>query len=325
MTKPLVLVSSALSFVLLSGITAWGEGKIKGYMVGDYYFVAAADKGEKKLPQNRNAFQFRRIYFTYEKSISTDFSIRYRLEAKDAGFGKGVKMEPFVKHGYLKWKNALSGGTLYMGLSGTPTWALAEKVWGYRSIAKTVMDQNKIGSSADLGVAFKGKAGRVGYYLMLGNGPGQKPEEDHGKKFYGSLSFNASDRLVLEGYADFNMRPAEANELTIKAFAGLKGDGFNAGVEVFTRTNKKRGESGVDERINGLSAFASLPLGEALRSFARIDALANDLKDTSDFLFIAGLDRQTVKNVHLMPNIIAALQDDRDPHIQLRLTSYYKF
>ena len=61
-------------------------------------------------------------------------------------------MEPFVKHGYLQWKKGLGDADIYLGLSGTPTWAVAEKVWGYRSVAKTA----PIGSSADLGAAFKG-------------------------------------------------------------------------------------------------------------------------------------------------------------------------
>ena len=97
---------SALLFcaVLLLGVRATNaeDAKIKGYMFGDYYAVLAADDGETKLPEKRNAFQFRRIYFTYHKKMADDFSVRYRLEAKNAGFGKGTKMEPFVKHGYLQ-------------------------------------------------------------------------------------------------------------------------------------------------------------------------------------------------------------------------------
>ena len=38
-------------------------------------------------------FRFRRVYFTYQKDIATDFAIRFRLEAKDAGFAQGAKME----------------------------------------------------------------------------------------------------------------------------------------------------------------------------------------------------------------------------------------
>ncbi len=87
----------------------------------DYYAVLAADDGATKLPEKRNAFPFRRIYFTYDKKLADAFSVRYRLEAKNAGFGKGTKIEPFVKHGYLQWKAALGSADLYLGLSGTPT------------------------------------------------------------------------------------------------------------------------------------------------------------------------------------------------------------
>jgi len=160
---------------------------------------------------------------------------------------------------------------------------------------------------------------------MLGNGPGQKPEEDHGKKFYGSLSFNASDRLVFEGYADFNMKPATQNELTVKVFAGLQSERLDAGVEVFSRTNAKKAAAGEDVTISGLSAFASLPLGASLKGFGRVDAISNDSKDTTELLVIAGLDHMPAKSVHLMPNVVVALPDGPDPHIQARLTFYYKF
>ena len=323
MRKSVLLFCTAILFAT-AGTARAEDGKIKGYMFGDYYAVLAADDAEAKLPEKRNAFQFRRIYFTYEKNVADDFSVRYRLEAKDAGFGKGTKMEPFVKHGYLKWKGALGSTDLYLGLSGTPTWAVVEKVWGYRSVSKTVLDLNKIGSSADLGAAFKGKSGKIGYHLMLGNGPGQSPEDDHGKKLYGSLSFKASDSLILEAYADFNMKPADQNELTIKAFAGLQGEGLNAGVEVFSRTNKEAA-AGSDVTISGVSAFGSLPLGDSLKGFGRVDAVSNDATDTTDLLLIAGLDHMPAKNVHLMPNLVVALPDGPDPNIQARLTFYYKY
>ena len=318
-----LLISTGMILVSASTVGA-AQGQIKGYMVGDYYAVLAADDSETKLPEKRNAFRFRRIYLTYDNTLNGDFSVRYRLEAKDAGFGKSAKMEPFVKHGYLKWKGALGSSDFYFGLQGTPTWAIAEKVWGYRSISKTVLDLNKIGSSADIGAALKGEAGKIHYHVMLANGPGQGPEDDHGKKIYGSLSLKASDRLVLEGYADFNMKPEDQNEFTVKVFAGLQGEGLDAGMEVFSRTNA-RAAGGEDVTISGLSAFGSLPLANSLKAFGRVDAISNDAVDSTDLLVIAGLDHMPAKNVHLMPNAVVALQDGPDTHIQARLTVYYKF
>ena len=300
-------------------------GTIKGYMFGDYYYVLAADEADAKQPHKRNAFRFRRVYFTYQKDIATDFAVRFRLEAKDAGFDEDAKMEPFLKHGYLQWKQGLGDADIYLGLSGTPTWAVAEKVWGYRSVAKTVLDWNKIGSSADLGAALKGAAGQLRYHLMVGNGPGQGPEDDHGKKLYGSLSFKAADRLVLEGYADFNARPAGRNERTFKGFVGWQGAKGAAGVEVFSRTHERAGDSDEDHVITGVSAFGSLPLSAAFKGFGRVDAVARDAEDTTDWLFIAGLDYSAAATVHLMPNVLIESPDGRDANVQGRLTFFYKF
>ena len=322
-------MKKAMAFVtlMLGGVFAAQaqEGKVKGLMFGDYYYVFAAAEADTKHTPKRNAFQFRRLYLTYQSDIATDFAIRLRLEAKDAGFAQGSKMEPFVKHGYLQWKEGIGDADIYLGLSGTPTWAVAEKVWGYRSVAKTVLDWNKIGSSADLGAALKGAAGRLSYHLMVGNGTGQGPEEDHGKKFYGSLSFKAVGRLILEGYADFNARPAGRNERTFKGFVGWQGAKGAAGVEVFSRTHERAGDSDEDHVITGVSAFGSLPLSAAFKGFGRVDAVARDAEDTTNWLFIAGLDYSAAATVHLMPNVLIESPDGRDANVQGRLTFFYKF
>ena len=313
----------ALILVLLPSVVSAGEGKISGYMFGDYYWVVSADD-DAKMPQKQNAFQFRRIYFNYDKGITDDFDIKFRLEAKDAGFGKKDKMIPFVKLGYLKWKKGVAGSDLYLGLSGTPTWSISEKVWGYRSIEKTILDLNKIGSSADLGVGLKGKAGKLGYHVMVGNGPGQGTEMDNGKKFYGQASFKVSDALQLVGYADFNMQPADQNQLTVKGFAGLTQGKLNCGLEGFMRINKEAAADG-DVTITGVSAFGSLGLSDQLKGFGRVDMLSNDDKDTTDLLVIGGVDYLAAKNVHFMPNIYVSLPDGPDPNIQARVTFYYKY
>ena len=314
-----MLPIAALLFCVVSAVQA-EAGKIQGVMFGEYYYVLDAEQTAK-----RNAFRFRRLYFTYQEDLATDFAIRFRLEAKDAGFAQGEKMRPFVKHSYLQWKKALGAADLYLGLSGTPTWAVAEKVWGYRSIAKTVLDQNKIGSSADLGAALKGKAARLSYHLMVGNGPGQGPEDDHGKKFYGSLSFKAADRWVLEGYADFNAKPAGRNERTVKGFVGWQGAQGAAGLEVFSRINERAGDNGEDQVLAGVSGFGSLPLNPVLKGFGRFDAVTHDPADTTDWLFIAGLDYAAAPAVHLMPNAVVEWPGGRDAKVEGRLTFFCKF
>ena len=299
------------------------EVEVKGLMFGDYYYVFAADSTDAEQPRKRNAFRFRRMYLTFQSDIAADFAIRFRLEAKDAGFGESAKMEPFVKHGYLQWKNGIGTADVYLGLSGTPTWAIADEVWGYRSVAKTVLNWNNIGTASDLGAALKGTAGQWGYHLMVGNGPGERPEDDNGKKFYGSLSFKASDGFLLEGYADFNIKPAGQHERTFKYLLGWLGARGSAGLEVFSRTNERA--IGDDEVITGVSTYGSLPLHAALKGFGRFDVVSDDDWDTTDVLVIAGLDYAAAKNVHLMPNVLIEAPDGRDANVQGRLTFFCKF
>lgn len=324
--------SKALSKALLLALlvstataTVAADGKLKGFMFGDYYAVLSADNDDAdRPPEKRNALQLRRIYLTYDRSIDDTFSIRYRLEAKDAGFDSESKMEPFVKHAYLKWKKGLAGADLYLGLSSTPTFSIADKAWGYRPVEKTLLDLNKIGSSSDLGVALKGQSGKLGYHLMVGNGPGQKSENDNGKKLYGSISMKAAAGITVEGYADFNMLPADQNQQTIKGLVAVKKESFRGGIEGVSRTNKK-GAAGDDETITGLSAFGTLLLSDSLKGFGRLDRVSNDATDTTDLLVIAGLDHSPSENIHLMPNLYIQMPDGPEPNIQARLTFFYKY
>ncbi len=325
LNRPALSLLTAMILALPALRAHAADSKISGVMFADYYSVLSADAGEAKLPEKQNAFQLRRVYFTYDRPVSDRFDVRVRFEANDAGFGSGDKMVPFVKNAYLQWKGAL-GGDLYIGASGTPTWELAEKVWGYRSIEKTVLDLNKIGSSADIGLALKGHAGRASYHVMVANGPGQKSESDNGKKLYASVQLQPGESNRLELCGDLDMLPG-GDSFTLKAFAGRMGSGFQGGLEVFTRVDREASASdpGGDRTRSGLSAFGSLPVADSWRGFARLDALNNDDADTTDLVVIAGLDWAADKNVHIMPNLYVQLPDGPDPHIQARVTGHFKF
>ena len=298
--------------------------RISGIMFADYYAILSADDGDVNLPEKRNAFCFRRIYFNYDHSLSERVDFRFRLEANDAGFGFRAKMEPFVKHAYLKWKGAL-GGNLYVGESGTPTWALVEQTWGYRAVEKTLLDLNGIGSSADVGLAFKAHTGGATYHVMVANGPGQRPERDNGKKLYASVQFHPGENQI-ELYGDVDMLPG-GDELTLKAFLGRVGDGFHGGVESFMRINKEAAltDPGEDVTRIGLSVFGALPLRDNWKGFARVDAVDDDDLDTTDLLLVGGLDWKAEEEVHIMPALIIQIPDGPDPNIQVRVTGMFKF
>ncbi len=201
--------TAVLAWSGLAELAEGAEGKLKGQMFGDYYYIASGAN------EKENGFQIRRIYLTYDLKWNDQFSGRLRLEAKDAGFGSKDKMEPFVKHAYLRYRK--NDRALYFGLAGTPTWNVSERVWGYRPIEKTVMDLHKIGSSADLGVAFKGKldeGGRVHAQVTLGNGSGQSPEVDNGKKIYTLLHIKPSGTFEVTAYVDWEGKSGGKDRIT---------------------------------------------------------------------------------------------------------------
>ena len=319
----LLVIAGLVASIGLTRSVDGAEGKLKGYMFGDYYYVASgADKKE-------NGFKFRRIYLTYNVTWDDAFSGRLRLEAKDAGFGKTSKMEPFVKHAYMRYKK--SGKSLYAGLASTPTWNVSERIWGYRSIEATVMDVHKIGSSADLGVAFHGNldAGeKVNFQFMLGNGPGQSPEGDNGKKLYGLLHLKPAGALEATAYVDWDGHPGGEDGITVAGFIGGAGERFHGGLEAFQRTNRKQA-AGDDVQVRGISAFGAGKVGEKSKAFGRVDLYdpSDKVGDDRETMFIAGLDLEPTSGVHLMPNIVTtAFQDSNmDTEVVPRMTIYIKF
>ncbi len=314
-SKRFFLIFSTL-LLTVTGAFA-GEGKLKGYMFGDYYYVA---KNHDSELEDKNGFWFRRIYFTYDNKLSDEWSVRFRLEMNSAGdFTSKTKLEPFAKDAYVQWKR--SGHAVLLGLSGTPTWGYVEKFWGYRSVEKTTADLFKIGSSRDFGVAAKGKFGRENrafYHAQVGNGSSTGTETNSGKKLALAAGYHLTDNLSFEAYGDFEERPGETNRHTLQGFLGYKTKMFRVGGQVLQQT---RDSATGDDDIRIASFFGAARLGDQLQGFARVDRAFDPMSDgpkisflpvdgTTKFTFLLfGLDYTPHKQVHLMPNVEVVTYD----------------
>ena len=305
----------------LAGLAEGAEGKLTGLMFGDYYYVVSGTEKEQ------NGFRFRRVYLTYDLKWDEQFSGRLRLEAKDAGFGKSDKMEPFVKHAYLCYHK--NGREVYFGLAGTPTWNVSERVWGYRPISKTIMDLAKAGSSADIGIAFKGKldeSGKVNAQVTLGNGSGQSPEVDEGKKIYALLHLKPAGTFEATAYADWEGKAGGKDRITYAGFLGTSGKRFHGGVEGFMRTNK---DPGGDVKVKGISLFGAGRVSPKAKLFGRVDLTdpSDRSADDHEVMVIGGVDLVPAKDIHIMPNLLATSfqAEGVDTQVIPRVTVYYKF
>lgn len=332
----------------LSGASvAWGnKQKISGYFFGDYYYWSQFHHGGL---EEQNGFQYRRVYFTYERDLSTEFSMRFRLEMNGKSFPTTrqttLKLGPFLKHGYLKWKPSGWRTNIYFGISGTPTWRNVEKVWGYRAIAKTTLDLHKMGSSADFGVALQGDidaSSRISYHLMISNGTGTRAEVDKNKKIAFSLAAKPAAGVTLEGYVDLENAADLGKWYILQGFLGYQQERFRLGIQL---ANQTRQQTDMDTlNILASSVFGAVQLLEKkVWAFARFDRLFDPNPNAKKIPYIpfdstarsnmilVGLDWAPTEAVHIMPNLIFVFYDKPDnidkpdETIMPRLTVFFTF
>jgi hypothetical protein len=340
------------------------RGRISGFMFGDLYYNTVGDPhhlydsrgvdqgqvnidGKKTIGKDLNGVQMRRVYFQLDNDLTPRFSTRFRLEVDSRELTSGGKIGAFLKNAYLLSKSVAPRADLYFGLIGTPTFENAEAFWQYRAIEKTMLDFLGLRPASDLGLALKGYADsdhHIGYAAMMGDGPGQKPENDRFKTWYFSLPVRYGE-LRIEPYVDYQVQRVNPNatavsdtvmntdQATYKVFAGYEFRRWALGGEAFSRLN--HGGNKPNAELRGLSIFGRGTLVPGLAAFARFDGLQNDVNNPNRVdsqLWIAGVDWQPLKDIHVMPNVeatqyIAKGTAVAPPHhdLQARVTFYYLF
>jgi len=328
------------------------RGRISGYMFGDLYYNASGDPthhygssgadsgqvnvdGKGLIGKDLNGVQLRRAYFQVDNDLSIKYSTRFRLEVDSKELTSGGKIGVFVKAAYLQAKNVIPRGNFFFGEIATPTFENSEEFWQYRSIEKTIADFRGISPSADLGVEMKGfadAAHKVGYSAMIGDGNGQKPENNRYKRFYLSLPLNLIRDLKIEPYVDYEDGVANADRALYKLFAGYELKRGAIGAEVVDQVIHSAGPS---TEPFGLSIFGRMAPKPTLAAYARYDRWQPNTRAANRVdsdLYIAGLDWQPYKDVHVMPNVEATQYRARGTavapahhDVQARLTFYYRF
>ncbi|HET54071.1 MAG TPA: hypothetical protein ENN33_02520 [Ignavibacteria bacterium] len=336
------------------------KGRISGYMFGDYFynitrdneiesFSNTANGGEKDV----NGIQFRRIYFTYDYNISAKFSSRFRLEADQKSTTSNDKIGVYVKDAYLKWTNIFTGSDFIFGIQPTPAFEISEEIWGHRFLERTIMDLRGIVSSRDIAVSLKGKLnsdGTIKYWLMFGNGSGNKPELDKYNRYYAHLQYTPFENFTSTIYVDFKARPKienpiipgesiSNNDITYALFVGYKKrENFSIGIEGFLH-QRQNGMISLNEMKNrnglGISAFGSYNFNEEFSFAGRYDFFdpnidKNSAGDLRNWMLIS-LNYKPDKKVTISPNIIyETYQKSSDgrtfkPSLTLRITFFYIF
>ncbi len=330
---PAILLFAALPAALLT-TSAGAQPRVSGTVFADFQDQLHGTA----VPVDSSSFRFRRVQFTVDQDLDSVFSARVQLEADDNELTSKGKSATFLKQVWLRWSHVGAFGDLYMGLSTTPTWSIAEGVWGYRSLEKTVLDVQGLGSATDMGVALQrapSAAHPLGWHLMLSNGNGQKPENTAGKKLALSLPYRVGD-LTLEGMGDFEDERGTHDRWTVKALAGWQHASDALGVELYRRVNANAGVANADVVPSGVSVYGRHRLNDHWRAVGRVDFTDPDSNlDSAGYretYFVAALDAMPHAHVHVMPNILvrtysgkAAAAADRKADITLRITLHWNY
>lgn len=362
----LILSGKANAQFLLNSDSAFkagspNSGRLWGYAFGDLYYKAHSDSlvrgGSNQysgVPKNRTAFAFRRIYLGYDYNITKKFSAEILLAAEDNFTQTSLagatttsgdlltnnKLTFYIKLANIRWKNIWKGTDLVVGQVATPAFPLlSEKIWGYRSIERTISDIRRT-PSYDLGATLQGvfdSKGNYGYNLMVGNGTSAKPESDNFKWFYGDVFAKfINQKLILDIYADYERLNWTStwhhSRNMLKGYVAYTTPKITFGAEGFVNYLKNDDADtkiigGANDTVSvaakGISLYVrGVIVKDKVGFFARFDSYNPDNKidnntykkfagstgnyndpTTKEKFITAGLDFTPAKNVHFMPNI----------------------
>ena len=328
-------VLAALALAMLPP-AAVAQQKLTATVYFDYAFNLNTDgavTGTQASQDLNNQFRFRRAYFRYDNKVTDTLSFRLTYDADNTANITGVtadflkpslttkkddKLRPYIKHLYLDYTGLLPNSSLRLGMVNTVTFQVAEDKWGYRSVAKTLVDGYKDltgvdirASSADLGLNFTGTAVKeLRYGFMLINGEGYShPEYNRFKKVGGYLHLIPVAGVSLVGYADYEDLAGSAKAVTTKADVfvdlipnlTLAMEYVSYDNETFKNADQSRYTSG------GFSVFGVYKLiVDKLNAFARYDGYQPNSTNSqlNKGLIIVGLDWAPVHAAwKIQPNV----------------------
>ncbi len=225
-----------------------------GALIFAHYGFDLTEQANADAPR-ANEFDIDRVYLDFKTKIDDTFSTRI---TSDVGRTNDKKLELFLKYAYLQVK-ASDDIKIRLGSAGTPMVGFSDKFWGQRWLAKSFTDQEKVLSSADLGVHALGKHadGLFGWSTAIINGAGYgNPEDDTAKAaqlrltvdpLHGDLKLPISVFASQDLYAQNNADPTT----TVVASVGFSQEYANVWAEYVMDTAGDLGGAGMSTNVVG--------------------------------------------------------------------------
>ncbi len=292
--------------------------RFTGLVFGDFYNFNADHVA--KFDQ-QNGFWFRRLYFSYDHTLSPKVSMRWRLEMNSNGTLTSASLTPFVKDGWIRW-NYYGRQMVTLGIQPTTTFDFLETFWGLRHIEKTPADLYKIDSSRDFGITLSGpvnEAGTLKYTAQLANDSSSNSEADKNKALRFEARYETNPGLVVQGFFGFFSRPLGADRTTLQGFAGYQHKMGRVGFQYLYQQRKPASTAAAgtpDTKLHIISGFGVYHIKPNKASiFARVDRFQDPTPDGAgiDYLPIdtkeaftfmtGGVEIYIIPSVRLSPNV----------------------
>ncbi|NNF59070.1 MAG: hypothetical protein HKN04_12620 [Rhodothermaceae bacterium] len=330
-----VLVAAVLQ-ALSTTAAAQPTIEVGGLAYLDYtYFLNSPDPDEEGF----HTFDYRRIYLTTDFTLSEQFDGRVRLEAQGRATTEQNRPSPFVKDAYLTWRGPIGAGSrLRLGVQPPPLFEVSERTWGYRSLAKTLMDRTGANSSRDFGLRADlplAADGAVRFAAMVANGNSVRPEPDaadDGKVVYGQLQFVPDSPLRATVGADYRSVDIEDDPregtAKVSAFVGAITERVQGGVEAYYLHNTFAFDDDINEEGGiGVSVFAAVNPSARTSLVGRVDFVeggARGGRGDEQYALAAFVYRPDPR-VEIMPNVVLSKVQDVEAEVQGRMTVHVRF
>lgn len=275
-------ITAIMLFALVNLNAQETPSEPKGKISGKVYFNYHLD--ETKGAEQKNAYELTRAYLGYSYAINDKFKATILFDAgKNSG---GSAYTIFIKNAKLDYK-VDDWLTLTAGIFGTVQFKDQESFWGYRYLFKSLEDEYKFGTSADVGFMAAIKiSDKLKIDLLSINGEGyQNLQDSAGKtRFGGDLVYTPSKDWIFKAYfdtmkgidVDDNTKITTINNMALFAGYRLK-DLFRFGAEYNLMQN------GIDYRnpakgkdLQGISLYSTYNINDKWDVFGRYDMLSSN-------------------------------------------------
>lgn len=186
----------------------------------------------------------------------------------DAGRDGGLHHTAMLKNVYVTWHN--ESLRLHLGIVPTHSFIPQEKVWGYRYLAKTVIDEGGWSAPADLGVSMEYDIDEwLSVDAAVLNGEGFKHLQMDNQLLYAvGVTARPLENLQLRAYYDIKTAADSAVQQMLVASIGYTHPRFTLGAEYARMWNHANAEG---HGLDALSVYGTAHLSTKFDLFARYD------------------------------------------------------